>query len=296
MPRFIISIAAALLAILLAGCKKETSSSSAPPQPSPADVAPLSGAAPFPPEPKVMDWLLGVLQQHGIAAQRTRDWITFAGTDVALSAGLQPDDPKTPKRENFVVLQVNFSARLPGGRMILQPVAGFGETRDAALAHAEASFLLGTFHVLLGAFVDPDEKHVRQEQRTIAGTPRLVTIGDIVGKQFGTTQPASKPADDTRWQEQFRHDLDTLGVPPGTHWIDIYNGFVNDKQILEIQLDNKRWPQMEEKMRFAAWPRTGGATLTSVRQFLVVQDENDVTRPKPRPQTRPATNQANSTR
>ena len=78
-----------------------------------------------------------------------------------------------------------------------------------------------------------------------------------------------------------------MNLPAGAHWVDVYNGIVQGKQTMEIQLDGERWDEMERRMRGAPWPNNG--TMTSVRLFLVIQEMDDATRPKKRPTTRAAT-------
>ena len=73
--------------------------------------------------------------------------------------------------------------------------------------------------------------------------------------------------------------------------MDFYQGRINDKQLMEIQLDNRRAPELEKSMAGADYPFNG--TYTSVRLFLVIQDaEGDPSRPATRPATRPVAHPA----
>lgn len=209
------------------------------------------------------------------------DWVAFTGTPFRMSAGIDPEDGAPDK--GSAIVQVDFRALLPDGRIIVQQVVGWGDDREQAIASAEASFLLGSFHAFLGAFVDPAEEHVISEERTIGGRKRIVTSGGVLAK----TLDKSGMPEHGGWRSRFLEELDRSDLPPGTHWVDLYHGYAGDQEQLQIELDNERWTEMEQKMRDAPWPRVG--VYTSVRQFLIIQDPDDPTRPKPRPkpQSRP---------
>jgi hypothetical protein len=118
----------------------------------------------------------------------------------------------------------------------------------------------------------------------IGGRKRLVTYGDVVTKAVGGI---GKPEDDKDWRRQLMKEIEGMNLPAGAHWVDVYNGFVQGKQTIEIQFDGERWDEMERRMRGAKWPDNG--TMTSVRLFLVIQEVDDATRPKVRPATRAVT-------
>ena len=270
-----LAVAAAFIFLLCAGCPKE-SGNGAGPAASTQSAAGDAGSevAALPADPAVNEWLLGACKQHHIDARLDGGWITFAGVPLRLSVA---EAPGTKEKKDMAIVQLEFRAQLPDGRLVVQPVVGWGKDRDEAVASAEASFLLGSFHAFVGAFVDPDEEHVRREQRTIGGRRRVVTFGDILTKVVGERPDPS----DTRWHGQLMKELDAANLPPGTHWVDVYHGQVGEKQELEIQLDSRRWTEMEDKLRAAPWPNNG--TFTSVRQFIIVQDPVDPTRPTTRP-------------
>ena len=290
MPRTLLVLATAFIIALPLGCKDDSRNK---PAPAPQESSTGAAAAAEPADPEVNAWLLETARSHKLQAEQARDWVTFKGTNVAMSASvLGGYEAESKKPDETVILQVNFRLRLPGGQVVVQPVVGWGRGRDGAIANAEASFLLGSFHAFLGAFIDPGEEHVQQEERTIGGRRRIVTQGGVVTKTLGGAGPATResggdstpPEEDKRWRDQFLRELDAADLPAGTHWIDVYHGSIDDKQEMEIQLDNQRWTEMEDKMRTAPWPRAG--RFTSVRQFLVIQDPDDPTRPKRKSTTR----------
>jgi hypothetical protein len=227
----------------------------------------------------VNQFLLDVAREHGLPARVEGDWVAFDGSAVRMNGGVALERSGAQDR---VVVQIDFRVRLPDGRLVVQPVIGWDKDRLGAIASAQASFLIGTYHAMLGAFIDPGERHVETSRQVIGGRERVLTFGDTLTKVLGGDTPPTGG----RWKEQLMTELGGAPIPAGTHWVDVYNGFVDDKQELEIQLDSQRWPEMEQKMRGADWPRVGH--FTSVREFIIIQDVNDPTRPKARPQTAPA--------
>jgi hypothetical protein len=203
-----------------------------------------------------------------------------------MSAYVVDGKPQT----DLVVLEVHFRALATTGKLVNQQVVGWAKDRDAAIASAKASFLFGSYHAFLGAFVDPDEQHVKSERRTIGGKPRIVTFGDVLTKTLGD----KPPNDDRRWKTQVLAAVDALDLPPGLHWVDVYNGMIGDKQEIEIQLDNQRDATLENTLRAAPWPNNG--TFTSVRLLMIIQDPDDPTRPRLKAHASPATKPATQPR
>jgi len=253
----------ALLIASILGCDRDASA--------PAPVVPQVPAS-VRNDAEITDMLLRLLRDHQLPAVLEDGWVHVQGTPIRMGGQIQGGNETGEKKASIVQLAMRL--RHDGGLQIEQPVVGFGDTRADAIGHAEASFVLGTFHAWLAAFVNAGEDHVRPQERTIGGRKRLVTQGDIVMKAFG-----DRPKDDNAWRDQLFAAINALDVPRGTHWIDVYHGVVKgEKHEMEIQLDGQRWNAMEERMRNTTWPDNG--TFASVRLFLVVQELDDPTRPK----------------
>src|SRR5688572_18289835 len=169
---------AVAIVLPLGGCEKESANNAPPPPPTAREIAG---------DPEVNRWLLDVAREHQVPAEMDGDWVAFTGTAVRMNGFFPPGD--TGGGPDRVILQVNFRVLLPNGKMVVQPVAGWGKTREEAVASAQASFLLGSFHAFLGAFVDPAEQHVQQEHRTLGGRPRVVTYGGVLTKTMDGDQP-----------------------------------------------------------------------------------------------------------
>jgi hypothetical protein len=260
-----------LLAGVIFGCDRNASA-----------PAPVTSQVPAPVrnDAEITDMLLRLVRGHNLPASLENGWVRIEGTPVRMGGGIQGGNEGGEKKS--VIVQLAMRLALDGGLQIEQPVVGFGDNRAAAIEHAEASFVLGTFHAWLAAFVNANEDHVRPQERTIGDRKRLVTQGDIVMKALG-----EQPKDDHRWRDQLLAAIDATDLPRGTHWIDVYHGVVKgEKHEMEIQLDGQRWNAIEEKMRDAPWPDNG--TFASVRLFLVVQELGDPTRPKRVATTSPA--------
>jgi hypothetical protein len=261
------------MAIALCGCEKSSA-------PAPTPVTAAKTRPTVPSDPQINQFLLDALHKHHFAAHIDGPWVVLDCAPVCMNGEIS----STSQRGRIV--QLGFRLLLPDGRIIQQPVVGFAEDEKRAIDSAKASFMLGTLHAWFGAFVDPQDEHVTYETRDLGGWKRIITWGDVVTKTMGTTQPSFN----THWKEQLIQQIDEARLSPGTHWIDVYNGIVQEKQELEIQLDNQRWTEMEAKMKKAPWPTNG--FFTSVRVFLIVQDVGDPTRPTTRPATMPSTQPA----
>lgn len=226
---------------------------------------------------EINDFLAKGFNDHGYIAKVDGQWVTIEGSPVKLNGHVVEGN----RDRDMTILEVHVRLQLPDGRLVRQQVVGWGKDREEAIVHAQASFVLGTFHALVGAFIDPAEEHVERHDITIGGKPRVATFGSVVLKAVAaSTQPSERG-----WQKTFHEALEKSNLSPGAHWIDLYHAQLPKEEMLEIQLDNSRSPDLEAAMKTADWPK--GGTLTSVRQFVVIQDTDDATRPKSRPTTRP---------
>jgi hypothetical protein len=277
MRRMFVAMLTLLTLTAAAGCERDNST------PTPAGASSSAVPSPEPADAALNAWLLEVLKEHNLPARVVGEWVEIGDGSVRVNGSVHGDDDTSG---GTTILQLAMRLRLTDGRLIVQPVVGMGKSRDEAVAQAEASFLLGTMHAWLAAFINADEEHVQPEKRTVGGKPRLVTLGDVVTKAIG-----GQPKDDFKWRDQLLAEIESTDLAPGAHWIDVYHGIVSgEKREMEIQLDNARWTEMEQKMQNAPWPDNG--QYTSVRLFLVVQDLDDPTRAKIRPTTGPATRPA----
>jgi hypothetical protein len=250
-----------LIAVLISGCGEST------------ERPPAAAESPEPTaDPAVNRWLLDAAKEHGIPATIAGNWVQFTGRPVRMNASVSGESSEHPGNS---IIQVEFRLRWKDGPTISQPVVGWAEKRPDAIANAQGSFLLGSFHALLGAFVDPKESHVVAKELTIGGKKRIVTFGETLTKTMGQAKPP-----DNKWHDELMAEIQKTPLSGGLHWIDVYHGWITDHAQLEIQLDSQRWNDMESKLANAHWPRTG--QFVSVRQFLIVQDPDDPTRPQRR--------------
>jgi hypothetical protein len=265
---------AILMFTVMLGCEDRSSSSPTAPQRTAGNEPQHKG------DPELNKWLLDAIEAHQIAASIDGEWVAPQGSGVRVNAECVSDNSKA----TGTIVELNLRLALPDGRVVVQQVVGVGNNRSEAIANAEASFLLGTLHVWLAAFIDPAEEHVERLELTIGGRKRIVTLGNVLTKAAGEL-----PKDDLKWKDQLLKTIERAELTRGAHWVDVYNGIVQKgkAQEMEIQLDHVRWTAMEEQMRSAPWPDNG--QFTSVRLFLVIQDENDPTRPTTRPTTRAST-------
>jgi hypothetical protein len=108
---------------------------------------------------EVNQFLLDVIQGHGISAKIEADWVVVEGSSVRANG--EVIDAQT-QRPDSAMVELSMRLKLAAGRIVRQPVVGWGKDRKEAIGHAQASFLLGTLHAWLGAFIDPAEEHVER--------------------------------------------------------------------------------------------------------------------------------------
>lgn len=264
----------ALIAVCLTGCDRKVTPS--------APASPPAAVPELPADREINEWLLKVFLGHQVPASIQGNWVVFPNTATRINAAVSASNPNV---KDAVILQIDFRILLPDGRQILHPCAGWADSRAAAIASAEASFLTASFHPILVAFFDADDPHQRPETRTIAGRERRVIEGDILTKVM-RDQEVPRNSD---WTRQLGTALDRLQLTGGVHVIDVYNCFTGESQMLEILVDGRRCTALEQDMLAAAWPKA--KPFVSVRQLTIIQDPNDATLPRPvaRASSRPTT-------
>lgn len=249
-----------LLAVMaFGGCKKQSTVS--------RPVSPqLHGDA------EINKWLAEALAAHQIPAHVAGDWVVCDDRRVSFNGELSDDRAA----QNGHIVQAEMRVRIGDSPTITQSVVGMGKDRAAAIENSKASFLLGTFHCWIGAFVDANDEHVVRQEWTINGRKQMVTLGDVVTKSAG-----GEPPEEDGWRQELRRRIEASDMLPGVHWVDVYHGQIKNHGVeMQIERDGVRWMEMEQMLRDAKWPFNG--TFTSVRLFLVIQDEGDRTRPASR--------------
>lgn len=160
--------------------------------------------------------------------------------------------------------QLDVGIEIAPGWLLLESFAGIGGDRGEALGDAFRAFAQGALHVILSAFfAGGGDGQVTREQWIIAGTPRLVTLGNVMFRGRQQVDPLA-------WFPQFEAALKASALPEGTHWLRLYLARQGSGAMTsEALLDNEIWPDMQQAMAHFAWPAAGD--FYSIRLFLVVQ-------------------------
>ncbi|MFL5242164.1 MAG: DUF6348 family protein [Gemmataceae bacterium] len=208
--------------------------------------------------------LLELFQAHGVDCAPQGEWIVFSKNGMKANASIVREMPQA----TGMSVQLDVLFEVAPDRTIIESFAGVGQTREQAIADALNNFAMNSFHVLLAAFLKPNEEQVSEEEWTIAGRPRQVTIGDvgIRGK------PPVQGEQLVGWFKPFEEKLKSKPLGPGTHWVRLYYAQMQGKAIAcEVLLDNDAWEEMQAEMAAFDWP--SGKDFYSVRVFLVVRDK-----------------------
>jgi hypothetical protein len=207
--------------------------------------------------------MLQMFQAHGIDAAPQGEWVVFPNRNLRANGSIVKEwTEQTP-----MSIQLDVRIAIEPWRTIIESFAGVGETKEQTLRDALQNFAVSSFHVILAAFFQSNDDQTAQEEWTIGGTKRLVTLGNIGIRGAFPVQGDQAVA----WFRRFEEKLHSSQVGQGTHWVRLYYGQANGKAIAcEVLLDNQVWEAMQSEMAAISWP--GGERFYSVRIFLVIQD------------------------
>jgi hypothetical protein len=169
--------------------------------------------------------------------------------------------------------QVDVRLGIDPERTLCESFAGIGDDLDQRTDDGLVAFTRCSFHVLLSAFFgSPPNDHAEREEWMIGGTPRDVFLGNVTSR-FGLP-PGADGGPDLRFFGHFRQQLNAQPLPPGTHWVRLYQmRFREESMCNEVLLDNGAWPAMQEAMAAFDWPLSDKPY--DVRLFLVIRDLED---------------------
>jgi hypothetical protein len=165
-------------------------------------------------------------------------------------------------------LQIDVRLGLGDGRTLIESVAGFGTEDGPAITDGLKSFERATLPVLLAAFFDQPHVAIR-ERWEVGGRKRVVAVGEVTTR-FGFPLDAEGEPD-IRFFDHFKRHVEQQPVPPGTHWVRLYQMQHDGKSMCnEVLLDNDVWPEMQTVMESFDWPVS--EKTYDVRVFLVMRD------------------------
>lgn len=126
--------------------------------------------------------LLQLFRAHGIDCTQQGEWIVFQKYHSKSSKKANASIVWEVKQQTGLAVQLDINFEIAPGRTIIELFAGLGVTQEAAVSDALHNFVANSFHVLLAAFLRPNNENDEQEPQekwTIGGEQRPVTISDI---------------------------------------------------------------------------------------------------------------------
>lgn len=223
------------------------------------NVHPIEGSA---------DYVNNVLQQlfqgHGIQASVQSGRVTFP-----VHPRLWANGELFGCYERILQLDVRLGG-FDGDRVLIESVAGIGADRNAQASLAVQAFAKGSFHVFLPAFFGQTACHGTEREIWTIGSPRAVYAG-LITSVFGYPPPKADGMPDLAFYPAFIKRLEPYPLPPGIHWVRIYqmrhHGAVLSNEVL---LDNKPWEEMQSFLAEQPWPVS--EKPYDVRLFLIIKD------------------------
>ncbi len=210
-----------------------------------------------------------VLESHGLSVTERGDILSVDDGRLELRAEIF--DREDHAGSHTVVLELQASSDLLGGRPIVECFAGVGSSRDKAVSDAFGKMLLGSFHVIIEALTSHacDEEQAEIEHWTRSDGSWQVFSGPLLSQHSGaSTLSSSYPS--------FISQLNSLLIKtilPGPHWIRVFLGSYHDQvQVGEVLLDNEPWEAGQSLLLSQSWSCTN--EYQSIRHFVLALPNN----------------------
>jgi len=208
--------------------------------------------------------LLKLFRAHGVDATPQGEWLVLSQHGMKANASVVTEIQHSAD----ILAQLDLRFEIVPGRTLIESFPGVGETREQATASAFDKLTTVSFPVIMAAFLKHSNDQVLQEEWSIGGRPRQVTICKwlVLGKP---PVPREQLADRFKVCEE---KLKNAQIGPGTHWVSLQYSQMEDKLFAcEVLLDNNVWEYMKAEVAAMDWP--SGPDYYYVRVFLVVQDK-----------------------
>lgn len=218
--------------------------------------------SPAPQTVSLQDILFGLLEAHGLKAEKYQDWVLVDNDLPVLRGTLVPQPPAG----NSQTYMLEFELRLGEQRIIIERYAGIGEDENSAIGQGVYKFCAGAFHIFLSAFWDHHEpEQVDIETWTIGGHPWSAYIGSLISNA-STGQKAGFPK---TYMNEVQAYIQDLELDTQVHWVSIF--FANHKGALtcEALFDNDYWPELSQHLVTLDWPHAEG--YYSQRLFILLK-------------------------
>jgi hypothetical protein len=212
----------------------------------------------------INEYVRQLFEGHGVQAVAHSGRVTFPA-----HPGLWANGDLYSHSEGIAQLDVRLGG-FDGDRTIIESIAGFGPDLNAQANFAAQALANASFHVLLPAFFGMPPCHGTERDVWTISHPRAVYAG-LITTIFGYPPPRADGTPDLGFYLAFIKRLESCSLPPGTHWVRVYqmrhNGIVLSNEVL---LDNRPWEEMQAFMAEQLWPVS--EKPYDVRVFLVIKD------------------------
>ena len=220
----------------------------------------------------VGDDILGKLDKairaHGLRTVRDSAQISIEEGRVVLEARVIDRDAAASQAT--VVLEICVHSPELGERPIVECFAGWGATRDLAVAAAFGKMLLGFLHVVMEGLTSHACEDGQSDIEHWAGVDAAWTIcsGALVGQHSGeSTLTGTYPSFMTQLTSLFERS-----VGPGPHWVRVFLAAYDGKvQAGEVLLDNEVWQEGLDLLLAQPWQATD--EYQSTRHFFLALPE-----------------------
>lgn len=171
---------------------------------------------------------------------------------------------------SMVQMDVVFSIGLV--KHIVESLAGFGDTPEAAMDNAWRNFINNCFHPILAAFFTKayDDQIIREEK--VIGGDKYDVVRNYLGIRGKLPEDFHE-----EWLSRFEEDFAQYRFPAGIHWIQFYYGQHQSKtSACEIRCDNTIWKEMQEKALHYNYCHS--EDFYSTRVSYIIQRKPDISR------------------
>jgi hypothetical protein len=205
-----------------------------------------------------------LLRAHGVPA-RGHGRVTFPNRP-----GLWMEGELFSYRPDIAQLDVRLGG-FDGQRVLIESIAGFGETLEEQGRSALDLFANASFHVLLSAFLGCEPCHgTQREVWTTSGGQRVVERG-LITAVFAHPPRLANGTPDYGFHQVFLDHVKNSELSPGTHWIRLYQMRRRGEALVnEVLLDNEISDELQSAMAEYPWPVA--AEVYDVRTFWVLKD------------------------
>lgn len=226
-------------------------------------AAPLK-PLPAPPfqQPTVAAELVTLFRDHDVEVEIQDETVILTHTPYQMEGRIVRE--QVQHKTHSVQLDIRF--HLNPETMLVESFAGLGSDRVTAIRDSLENLTRSSFHVILRAFVMPDDEQVTVEDWHFGSVARKVVIGNATFRG----SPPNVAGDPSQWFPLLESGIRKTALTPDCHWIRFYYAHLKGLALdCEVLVDNENSASLRELMLAFPWPTSEG--FYSARIFLIVQ-------------------------